>query len=318
MISVIVPLYNVEKYIIKCLESIVNQSYKDFELIIVDDGSKDKSVEVSKKYLEDKNIIYHIFEKDNGGQSSSRNFGVTKANGEYICFIDSDDVVTVDFLERLHKGVIENDVDFSFCNFKFVKQQSIEIDNNDEQFLYERKDLLNMFLKRKKIFLVVSMLFKKDFLISNQITFDESINYSEDQMYIWDVLFSCERAVYLDAKMYGYYVREKSIMTSSGFERIKNAHERYKEFVVNLKNKYPDNKKTIDIILPRWQLGTLYTAANILSRNEFDSLYNLMDGKTILKRIMGINEIKAILLAGVSSVSSGFLYRFCKRLNLNE
>ena len=317
MISVIVPLYNGEKYISMCLESIVNQSYRDFELIIVDDGSKDNGAQVAEQYLKDKEISYCIYRKENGGQSSARNYGLSEAKGEYICFIDSDDVVTSNYLERLYNALIINDVDFSFCGYKFVSEQSINIDNNDRQSLYSQDELLDLFLKRKLSFLVVSLMLKKSFINEKKLYFDENIKYSEDQLYIWELLFSCKNAVYLDAKMYGYYVRESSIMTSSDFNKISSSFKYYEKFIEQLKGKYPYKNDFINLIMPRWQLGTLYTAANILSRDEFYDLYNMMNGKTIFNRVKNIKEIKAILLAVISSISSDAMYKFCRRLKLN-
>ena len=107
MISVIVPVYNAEKYLKKCLDSLVNQSYKDLEIILVNDGSQDGSEKICKDYEEkDSRII--LINKNNGGPSSARNSGIEKANGEYLSFIDSDDYLALDFYEKLED--IEIDV----------------------------------------------------------------------------------------------------------------------------------------------------------------------------------------------------------------
>ena len=100
-ISVIIPVYNVEKYIIECIESIINQTLKDIEIIVVNDGTKDNSIKIVEEYLSDKRI--KIINKANGGLSSARNEGMKVAKGEYIYFIDSDDFINEDVLEVLYK-----------------------------------------------------------------------------------------------------------------------------------------------------------------------------------------------------------------------
>ena len=300
MISVVVPVYNVEKYIVKCLESIVNQTYKDYELIIVDDGSTDNTVNVIRNYLESINFHYYLYLKENGGQSSSRNFGLKKSTGDYIVFIDSDDIISDDFLSELYISIIKNNADFSFCNYEFVSQQSPPIDNNNKHILLNKENLLKLFLKRTIDFVVPSMLFKKNFLIDNNIWFDERISFSEDQLFIWNVLFKIKKAVYLNKKMYGYFVREKSIMTGSPYKRILNGFDIYKESVKAMSDNYPEYKSIISLILPRWELGTLYSASKLVSYEEFIDLYNKMDGKTLFKRNLRIKEIKSIGLSFIS------------------
>lgn len=317
MISVIVPVYNVEKYIVKCLESIVNQSYKDFELLLVNDGSTDNSIELINDYLKDYNINWKLINKDNGGQSSARNLGLKESKGDYVLFMDSDDVVSTDFLDILYSLIIDNNADFSFCNFRYVKKQELKNDEDGTNRIFNRKELLKTFLKREINFVIPSMLFRKDFLIKNNIVFNEDIRFSEDQMYIWDVIFKSNISIYSAKVMYGYYLREKSIMTASPYERIVKADQVFSQFCNELEIEYKEYKNTIKYILPRWELGTLYTSAKLVDYEEYSNLYKLMNGKKMLKRIKGIKEIKSYLLALVCSTSCSLLYSFCRKLDLN-
>ena len=100
--SIIVPVYNVEKYLEKCLESILNQTFKDFEAIIVNDGSTDNSQEIIDKYVNKDQKIFKSFKKENGGLSDARNFGIERAKGEYIVFLDSDDYIDENLLNTLN------------------------------------------------------------------------------------------------------------------------------------------------------------------------------------------------------------------------
>ena len=317
MISVIIPVYNVEQYICNTLASLIEQDEKDFELLLVDDGSKDESVSAIRSYLEDKDLKWRLIEKENGGQSSARNLGLKEATGDYIVFLDSDDVVSSHFLSGLRRAIEENDVDFSFCDFQYVKKQCPPQTEKGETYIYDRDELLHHFLLRTVSFVVPSMMVKRDFLIEKRISFCEAIRFSEDQLFIWDVFFRSARAAYLKEKMYGYYLRGQSIMTASPYDRIVSGYRVFSSFVEDWKKQFPDKEKLIGMILPRWALGTLYTAASLVSYDEFRKLYGIMDGKNILKRISGIGERNAILLAIVARISPKLLYQLCRKLDLN-
>lgn len=123
-ISVIVPVYNVEKYIDKCLDSLVNQTLSDIEIIVVNDGTKDSSQDIIDRYAKKyKNI--KAYKKENGGLSSARNYGLTKATGDYIAFLDSDDYVNYDMYEKLYNKAIEEDFDMVVCNTNYIYDKKI-------------------------------------------------------------------------------------------------------------------------------------------------------------------------------------------------
>ncbi len=316
MISLIVPIYNKAKFLPETLNAIAKQSFRDFELLLVDDGSIDDSVAVAETVLKKSDLTYQILRKENGGQSSARNYGLDRARGDYVLYLDSDDVISPDFLERLSSSFHET-VDFVFCGFCYVKAQTVPQDDDHERYLYTRDELIWHFLKRDISFVVPSMLFRKSFLLEHELRFREGIRYSEDQLFIWEVLFKAAQAVYLPAKLYGYCLRESSIMTGSPYERIMDGFRVYASFCEELKEKYANHHKEIAMILPRWELGTLYTAANLLDYEQYKKIYETMDGRSIFRRLKGINEPKAYLLAAVCSLSPGLLYALCRRLDLN-
>ena len=316
MISVVVPVYNVEKYIVKCLESIANQDYKDFELLIINDGSTDESAKLAKNFLSTLDIDWQIIEKENGGLASARNKGIEESKGDYVVFIDSDDTVSSDFL-RLLQSEIENNIDFSFCNFAFTKSQTPPIDDNNDKTVFDRATLLEVFLKRTIKFVVPSMMFRKEFILNNNLFFDENIRFSEDQPYIWKAILSSSKSIYLHKMMYGYYIRENSIMTSTPVSKIEKSFQEYSQYTKDLFLNYPEYSHITDMVLPRWELGALYTAAKLMDYEDYKRLYNGMDGKSILNRIKGIGERNAYLLAVVAKTSPKLLYELCRRMDLN-
>lgn len=115
MISIIIPVYNVEQYLDKCLQSVINQTYQDIEIILVDDGSSDSSGILCDKWKE-KDSRIKVIHKSNGGLSNARNVGIEQANGEYLMFIDSDDIVANDLCKVLFEMLKNNHADISICN----------------------------------------------------------------------------------------------------------------------------------------------------------------------------------------------------------
>lgn len=125
-ISIIIPCYNMEKLVGKCIESIKNQSYTNFEAIFVDDGSQDRTKEIIEEKIKDDERMKYVY-KENGGLSSARNFGLDMIDSKYVCFIDSDDYVEKDFLMELYNSLIENGSDMSVCYFNRVYENKTEL-----------------------------------------------------------------------------------------------------------------------------------------------------------------------------------------------
>lgn len=130
LISIIVPCYNCKDVVSRCLDSLINQTYKNIEIIVVDDGSKDDSKKIIKSY-KNKNIYYYY--KENGGLSSARNYGIKKSNGEYLLFVDSDDYVSNNYVEKLYNSIIDNKTNIAICDIKRVysDHESINRMNNN-------------------------------------------------------------------------------------------------------------------------------------------------------------------------------------------
>lgn len=125
-ISIIIPCYNMEKLVAKCISSIKDQSYTNFEAIFVDDGSQDRTKEIIEENIKDDARMKYVY-KENGGLSSARNFGLDMVTSEYVCFIDSDDYIERDFLMELYNSLIENNSDISVCYFNRVYENKVEL-----------------------------------------------------------------------------------------------------------------------------------------------------------------------------------------------
>ena len=227
MISVVVPVYNVEKYIKKCIDSILNQTYKEFELIIVDDGSSDSSGLICDEYS---NIDEHIkvFHKKNGGLSDARNYGIIKSSGEYITFVDSDDFIAPQMIEMLYKKLSENNCDISICDpVHCFENDSAEFElANRTMILNSEKAIEKLFYQKSFLTSAWGKLYKKE-LFAN-LKFPVGMLF-EDSAIMYKLFERANNICYFSAKLYGYLHRESSITTSRFSERdfdiLKITHE---------------------------------------------------------------------------------------------
>lgn len=176
-VSVIVPVYNTEKYLNKCIDSILNQNFEDYEIIIINDNSKGDAEEIIKSY-KDKKIVY-IKNKINKGIGYNRNLGIKKAKGEYICFIDSDDYINNDFLSEMYNFSKENNLDLCICDYYNVDEDG----NVIKEFKLNDFNVTNI-EKTPKLLCDINLgpcnkLFKRKMLIDNKITFSEKLKYED-------------------------------------------------------------------------------------------------------------------------------------------
>ena len=152
LISIIVPVYNVEKYLKKCVDSIVNQTYKNLEIILVDDGATDNSGKICDELVELDNRI-KVYHKKNGGLSDARNYGVERATGDYIGFVDSDDYIDAEMYEKLYEAIKKENVDVAECNLKIVYPEKTDLFTDQKYYqICNNQEYLEEYLKIEKIF----------------------------------------------------------------------------------------------------------------------------------------------------------------------
>ena len=147
LISVIIPVYNVEEYIIRCLDSVVSQTYKNIEVLLVDDGSTDRSGEICDKYAKEYNFI-NVYHQKNGGQSVARNYAIDRAKGEYYIFVDSDDYIESDMIESLINAIIKYKTKIACCGRYILS----EYDNiQKEEFVFEEDQIWDSYTAIKRM-----------------------------------------------------------------------------------------------------------------------------------------------------------------------
>lgn len=218
LVSVIIPVYNVEKYISKCLLSILDQTYSDFEVIIVDDGSTDSSGSICDDFCT-KDKRFKVYHKDNGGVSSARNYALKQAHGEWIYFCDADDVLYNDALETLIKN-IRSDIDIVCAGYVQINPEYsiIKKTNTVESAILPIEDTLKDFYKpRHEMFngFIWNRLFKLSIIRKYKLEFREDIYVKEDGLFLVQYLCKCKGFCYYTTKpVYKYLIHNSSTMNT--------------------------------------------------------------------------------------------------------
>ena len=232
LISIIVPIYNTEKYLHECLDSILNQSYTNFEVLLINDGSTDSSGTICQEYVE-RDSRFRYFEKDNGGVASARNLGLERSEGTYITFIDSDDWVEFNYLEVLYTALKENDTDVAISTYKRFAQDGVfylrSYSKENDEFLNIGKRNRNSFLEilpklgelDHSFYSISSKLIKRE--IIGNLLFDEQVSYAEDLNFFFRLYLGVESVVYV--RDYTYIYRTHDASTSQNFNELKALHE---------------------------------------------------------------------------------------------
>lgn len=214
-ISVIVPVYNVEKYLYRCVESILNQSFKDYELILVDDGSTDKSGSICDELKEKDNRI-KVIHKANGGLSEARNIGILSAQGKFVTYIDSDDYVANDYLSTLYSRLIKYNCDIACGGFRIFSDVNNNINDRREtlrECLYTGNEAFLTLLNGKLYTSSCNMLIKTEIARENLFPVGK---YHEDEFTTYRYFISSNSVIVVDKDLYYYYQREGSIVHSFG------------------------------------------------------------------------------------------------------
>ena len=228
LISVIVPVYNVKEFVKKCLDSLVRQSYKNLEIIVVDDGSTDGSGRICDEFAAlDKRM--RVFHKKNGGLSDARNFGIKKAKGEIIAFVDSDDLVSEDFVSAMYEGMTKSNADIVICGYNLVKPK--------KEVMSGKGAAAKLLTQQENIDIVAwNKLYKKSLFMDNNIWFPKGQKH-EDTLTTYKVLSKARKVAYLDEALYCYVERGDSIMKTGRIEeRLEMRELAAKEAIQYCKN----------------------------------------------------------------------------------
>lgn len=268
LISVIIPVYNVEKYLKQCVDSVLAQTYQNIEIILVDDGSTDSSGQICDEYSNQHKSIKSLHEQ-NGGASSARNYGLKHAKGDYVYFLDSDDYLINNAIERMVVCAVNNQADLVFIEAKSIDESGKEIKSNyhyHTQYIpqspYEAMQMMMDF----KEFHVGSPFFfiKRKLFIENNLTFTEGIMY-EDMIMSYQLFSLAQRCAHVHEPIYIRRYRPNSVMTSAKTEKnYVSAATVYREVSTFMKT-LPDDKQS-----PKHVIRCAYNVLNIYRQMPTD------------------------------------------------
>lgn len=222
-VSIIVPVYNVENYLTKCLDSLIGQSLQDIEILVVNDGSKDRSEEIIRQYARKYPGKIKAFSKENGGLSDARNFGIDRATGDYIGFVDSDDYVTEGMFEEMFLLAEKHDAKMVICNIQKVDENGKVVQKLTQlPNMPENINLENHFSVFSDVsYFACNKLFKKE--LFDQKRFKKGVHFEDIQL-IPQLLLECETIAQTQNYHYQYFERSDSITkthTEKGLDMLK-------------------------------------------------------------------------------------------------
>ena len=226
-VSVIVPIYNVEKYLEKCINSLLSQTLEDIQIILVNDGSKDNSGNIAKEYEKNNKDRVIYVEKENGGLSDARNYGLKYATGDFIAFLDSDDYIEKNAYEKMYNKAIEENADYVECDFIWEFPNKIRV---DKQYPYKNKKEMLSFVR----VVAWNKLIKSQLITDNNLEFPKGLRY-EDVEFTYKLIPFVNKFAYVDKPFIHYVQREGSIAnvqnerTAEIFTVLDNVIEFYKK-----------------------------------------------------------------------------------------
>lgn len=316
-ISIIVPVYNVEEFLPRCVKSILKQSYKNIEILLIDDGSTDESGTLCDNYANN-NTNIKVYHKKNGGLSDARNYGIEKATGKYIAFIDSDDYVAEDYCKILYNNLIKYEADISICSFVKTDGKNDNIGEIKEQIktytgIDKQKNILNHMNTITTV--AWNKLYRKE--IWNNLRYPKG-KINEDEFVVHYLMYKAKKVVYTNMILYYYYQRSNSIMkkkfSSERFDVIDafqdrwqfyKKHEEYKElegrayclymkmiisnYILSKKNNlHDDQKKLLERYKKEYKNKKMIN--NIKEKIKLSSFYFLPNVYSNLK--VGIENVR--------------------------
>lgn len=319
VISVIVPVYNVDHYLRNCLNSILNQSYKNIEVILVDDGSTDTSGLICDEYAGIDTRI-KVIHKKNEGVSSARNVGVDNASGNYIAFVDSDDYILNDYLEYLYKLQKKTNADISCCNFEFIYENTamIKTKKQEENILeFDSKNALINLLYQKEIDTSLwGKLFESKHVKKHK--FPEHKIF-EDLAVFYKIVMESDKIVYSNLKKYMYLQRDNSIISANFNSSKLDIIQVVENMCSDILNVYPD----IYLATESRILNMDFYLLRIIDKKNYREIYlNLKnDVKRRRKNVLNDKNIKkktkiAIYISYINVGCVKILYNFLVKMKI--
>lgn len=213
MISVIIPVHNAEKFISRCVDSVLQSTYSDLQILLIENCSTDNSLEICRKYEKNYGNV-KVYVADKAGVSHARNIGLDHAKGEYIAFVDADDYISPLMYELLVRGLDKNQADFVFCDFYEGKDEAAYFESKEKACVCNevqpKEYYYNLYIKEKRSYIAPwNKLIKRE--VIGNLRFDETLRVAEDKSFIARCIYNCKKIYSLSEKLYFYYINSNSV-----------------------------------------------------------------------------------------------------------
>ena len=312
VISIVIPIFNVEKYIENCIRSVGMQDSLAYEVILVDDGSQDSSMEIAlrsvKKYIPSQ-INCKVIRQENAGLAIARNRGLENATTKWIMFLDADDMLQKRAVSTVLHAIENYESNMYISDFvKVYKSDEFTETNKAGTFeIVSSNQLQDLFLKRKKKILAPGTVYNREWLESLNLHF-EKLPFSEDQHFIWRVLLVIDEIVIIHDQLYNYLIRQNSIMTSSNGDKIILGYQKIEELneQIQKSNRAIDDVKKF--MLSRWVLGALRSSCGMLNWRDYKKVAVKMNYKSNCAKLARFPDKAVNLLAIIAMTNLRVFY----------
>ena len=287
-VSIITPVYNVEACIERCVKSVMNQTCKDFEFILIDDGSQDKSIDIAKSLLEGCDINYRIITQKNSGVSTARNEGIKQAVGEYITFLDSDDYIDPEFIELMTKKAESTKCDVVFCDYSEVDADGNVLVKNRTKYLSDFITGKEAGLKQLADEITIGMrsgIYRTSIIKDNNIFFDTKRKYGEDMVFIVKTLLEANRVISVNKVLAFYVIWSNSVTQNVSLKHL-DCYYSYVDLLEYIRKK--GNFHEIEKFLVEYKIP--YSICHVFSILSKDPKFH-----DDLFRFLNDNEVKRAL-----------------------
>ena len=322
-LTIIIPVYNSEDTIERCIDSIVGQSFSDFEIILIDDGSSDRSIQICESYAKRDERI-KLFCAKHGGASAARNLGLRNARGRYIMFVDSDDFIRKSAVDNLMTLLNPNEYDLCISGFEYW-----EMENEKKEVIVGKNFSGNLIdfiqssfvelIKNSIMYTQCGKLFKRDIIEKNNISFLEKYSICEDALFTLEYLKHCKKICVIDSAEYIYCLKEDYSLSRVHKENEYRANSQLYSEIVGIKDcvsMRPEIRNEIDKVFFSRYINFIFRVFwNTGWKKQYEEIKNIIDDEyfcDISKRIRLEKILYEILRWGINKKNYVFIYLICK------
>ncbi len=313
-VTVIIPCYNCESLVGETLQSLCNQTYKNFEVICVNDGSVDNTLEVLKEWQQ-KELCIHIIDQPNSGVSAARNRAIREVVSKYILFLDADDAYHPEYIERLVCAIEKSGADVAYCKLNREKDVVYSCSAKDEPYVLQvQAEIMNNLLYRMWEFGFYCYIYKSEILRNIQLEFDINTKFGEDREFNWKYICHCQNAAYIDAPLYWYRINNNSATKGKASWRqtdVLAAVKRIEEYLAEQKCDYSTEFNSYMYARAMWSVAKTFAVSG--NKELYKRLIKEFDVRKCMKRTAKDNS-KMVALASKIYLIKPMMFYYIVRL----